>query len=386
MKKIILTLTTVMIAIGIIPANAAETRVVTGVSAYYRADLGYLVGWTNPTDTKGITGYTVTANPGGKTCSAGGATNNKCVFTNANLGYTNSYTFTVVANSANGIGQPSVTSNTIKAASIPYAPQRPLAVVKSETSIDIAWVPDTNDGGVPLYGYRVNVWESQPNGDPGNVAVDEVSLDTTFSANGLKPSTMYVINVASCNAYGCNSADKWTYISTTGSTGVSAIKAPISLSGGSASTTCWNRTVDAGDAASAGVTINKSAYKCPVAFVDPLNYPKVISTATTLPYSIQTKFAQSISFNGFAKTYSMAAWSATGGNTWSAYLYASSKAPVLGFTIAPLVSSTTPTTCQIQGKLVKFIAPGTCSLSASIGGNDIWNASKVTTTSFQILP
>ena len=34
-----------------IPAQAAETRVVTGVSAYYRVDLGYMVGWTIPKDT-----------------------------------------------------------------------------------------------------------------------------------------------------------------------------------------------------------------------------------------------------------------------------------------------------------------------------------------------
>jgi len=386
MKKFVSVLFLIALSLNIAPAHAAETRSVTGVSAYYRADLGYLVGWTNPTDIKGITSYTVTAMPGGKTCTAGGSKNNKCTFTNATLGYDNSYSFTVVANSTGGIGQPSAQSNTVKAASIPYAPQNPLAMVKSDTSIDIAWVPNVNDGGAAIYGYRVNVWESQVNGDPGVVAVDSVSLDTTFSATGLKPSTLYVINVASCNAYGCNSADKWTYISTTGSLGVSKMKPPIFLSGGNPTTTCWNRTVDAGDAASLGITINKNAYACPTLFVDPLQYPKVVPTATTLSGTIQTKFAQSISFSGFAKTYSIATWSATGGIKWGAYLYASSKAPVIGFTITPQVSSVTPTTCQVVDKLVKFIAPGVCTLTASIGENNIWNASSITRTSFQILP
>jgi len=384
MKKIFLILAT-LLSIGVYPAEAAESRTVTGVSAYYRADLGYMVGWTLPSDTKGIKSYTVTSNTG-QICTASGATNVKCVFTTAQLGFVNTYTFTVTINSAGGIGIASAQSNPVKAASIPYAPQQPLAVVKSDTSIDIAWVPNTNDGGASLYGYRVNVWESQANGDPGTVAVDSVSLDTTFSATGLKPSTLYVVNVASCNAYGCNSADKWTYISTTGSTGISAIKAPVFMSGGSPSTACWNRTADAGEAAALGVTINKNSYTCSTEFVDPLTYPKIVPSATNLSYSIQAKFAQSISFSGFAKTYSMAVWSATGGPSWNAYLYASSKAPVVGFTIAPVVTSTTPLTCQIQGKLIKFIAPGVCSLSAHVGGNNIWSESKVTTTSFQILP
>jgi hypothetical protein len=386
MKKFVSVLFLIALSLNIAPAHAAETRAVTGVSAYYRADLGYLVGWKNPVDTKGIISYTVTANPTGKTCIAGGATNNKCVFTNSSLGFVNSYSFTVVANSTGGIGQPSAQSNTVKAASIPYAPQNPLAMVKSDTSIDIAWVPNVNDGGAAIYGYRVNVWESQANGDPGIVAVDSISTTTNFSATGLKPSTLYVINVASCNAYGCNSADKWTYISTTGINGASKIVPPIFLSGGNPSTTCWNRTFDAGTAAAVGTTINKNSYTCSTLFVDPLQYPKVVPTATTLLGIIQTKFAQSITFSGLAKTYSMSTWSANGGISWGQFLFASSKSPVLGFTITPEVLSATPTTCQINNKLIRFIAPGVCTLTASIGENNIWNASSITRTSFQILP
>ena len=59
--------------LGFVPANAAENRVVTGVSAYIRVDLGYLVGWTLPADTRGITGYTVTASGTGVKCVVKGA-------------------------------------------------------------------------------------------------------------------------------------------------------------------------------------------------------------------------------------------------------------------------------------------------------------------------
>lgn len=387
--KIRTTLIALSLAIvGISPAQAAETRTVTAVSAYYRVDLGYMVGWTLPADTSKISSYTVTANPGGKTCTAGGATNVKCVFSNTDLGFTNTYTFTVFANSNNGAGPVSTPSKAIKSASIPYAPQIPLAKVISDTRIDIAWVPNPNDGGVPLYGYRVTVWPSSPSGDPISAeAISQLVLKPNTSVTGLKPSTLYIINVASCNAYGCNSADKWTYISTTGSAGLSKIKPPVVISGGSASTTCWDRTLDAGNASSTGVTITKSAYKCTAEYVDPANYPKVDSSAiNTVIGDLPTKFAQSVSFGGYSKQYSIAEWSKTGGNTWSAYFAASSKSVTLGFTIPPVITSSTPATCKIDGAWIKFLAPGTCTVSGSVGGNNIWKPSAVASTSFLLVP
>ena len=370
------------------PAYAAETRVVTGVSAYYRVDLGYMVGWTLPADISKITGYTVTANPGGKTCVASSPINTKCVFSNNDLGYTNSYTFTVNVNTAAGSGPVSAPSNPIKAASIPYAPQIPLVKVISDTQIDIAWVPNPNDGGAPLYGYRVWIWPSSPSGDPISAeAITQLVTKPNTSVSGLKPSTMYIVNVASCNAYGCNSADAWTYVSTTGPAGLSKIKPPIVINGGSASTTCWDRVLDGGNAASTGATITKSAYKCTAPFVDPATYPKVDPTAiNSVIGELPTKFAQSASFMGFSPKYSMAEWSKTGGNTWSAYFYATSKSVTLGFTIPPVITSTTPSVCKVDGQWIKFLAVGTCTVTGSVAGNNIWKPSNVATTSFQIVP
>jgi hypothetical protein len=373
--------------LGFAPAHAAETRVVTGVSAFVRVDLGFMVGWTLPADTKGITGYTVTANPGGITCSANGGLTNKCVFPIASLGYVNTYTFTVIANTAAGNGPASGASNAVRYASIPYAPQIPLGKITSDTSMDIAWVPNPNDGGAPLYGYALKVWESKSNGDPGTVAYDGVELKANKSVTGLKPSTLYVINVASCNAYGCNSADKWLYISTTGPTGVSKMKPPVVISGGSASTTCWSRVLDGGNAASTGATITKTGYTCTAPFVDPATYPKIIPTAKQMVAApLPTKFAQSVSFGGWSKTYSMKEWSVTGGNNWFAYFFASSKTPTLGFTIEPVITSTTPAICRIDGRWVKFVAPGECVLNGSVGGDYVWLPSGVATSKFTIIP
>ena len=370
-----------------IPVQAAETRVVTGVSAYYRVDLGYMVGWTIPKDTSKITGYTVTSIPGNITCIARWDTANKCTFSNQQLGYKTAYTFTVTINTATENGPASAPSNQIKAASIPTAPQIPMAKILSDTSMAIAWVPDPNDGGAPLYGYRVLVWESRSNGDPGAVAYDAIALKPNATVTNLKPSTLYVINVASCNAYGCNSADKWTYISTTGAKGTSTIKPPVVISGGNASTTCWDRTMDGGNASSTGTTITKSNYTCTAPFVDPATYPKIDPTATVLnPVPLATKFDQSISLSWGSYQYSMKAWAATGGVTWFAYLYASSKSPTLGFTIPPVLNSSTPTLCKVDGAWIKFLAPGECIITASVGGDNVWLPSRVATGKITIIP
>jgi hypothetical protein len=373
--------------VSFVPANAAETRAVTGVSAFIRVDLGYMVGWTLPADTKGITGYTVTASGTSVKCVVRGATAARCVYPIAQLGYVNSYTFTVVANTAAGDGPESTASNQVKYASIPWAPQPPLAKITSDTSMDIAWVPNTNDGGVPLYGYRLTVWEMLPSSDPGAVAYNGIELKTNKSVTGLKPSTMYVINVQSCNAYGCNSADLWTYVSTTGPTGLSKLRAPRVISGGSATTTCWDRVLDGGNAASTGATITKSAYKCTAPFVDPATYPKIVPGATQMVSApLATKFAQSASFFGWSKTYSMKEWAKTGGNNWFAYFSASSKTPTLGFTVEPVITSMTPAVCRIDGRWVKFVAPGECVLNGSVGGDFVWLPSPVATSKFTIIP
>jgi hypothetical protein len=99
-----------------------------------------------------------------------------------------------------------------------------------------------------------------------------------------------------------------------------------------------------------------------------------------------TKFAQSASFGGWAKSYSIKEWSATGGNNWGAYFSASSKTPTLGFTVEPTITSTSPTVCSISGRWVKFLSPGVCSLEGQVGGNFVWLPSAVATSKFTIVP
>ena len=373
-------------SLSVTPANAIESRVVTGVSAFYRVDLGYMVTWQNPTDRSQIASYTVTANPGGRTCVARGANSTTCTFSNQQLGFKDTYTFTVTVNAQTN-GPASEPSNPIRHWSIPWAPLSGATKVVSDTQIDVTWVPSPETGGLPLYGYRVTIWPSSPGGDPVSAEGKTIiATKTTASLTGLKPSTWYIINIQSCNASGCNSMDSWLWAATTPTTtAVTNFRKPRFISGGSADTTCFNAYWDGGTAASTGSTFTKST-GCPVRTVDASKYPVIDPTATKEPRPVlATKFPQRAGFGSFNRSYSMKEWSQTMGFAWFAYFMTTTKSPTLGFTTAVTIESTTPSVCIVQDKFIRFVAPGTCSLRGSAAGDDSFLPSNVATASFPIV-
>ena len=96
---------------GIVIANYPLPSAPTGVSATSGEDAQSVVSWSAPsTDVDPpITGYTVTASPGGQTCSTTGA--RSCTLTNLTNGV--AYTFTVTATNAAGTGSASLRSSAI---------------------------------------------------------------------------------------------------------------------------------------------------------------------------------------------------------------------------------------------------------------------------------
>lgn len=380
MKKVISVLTAVLLASSLsTPAEAATGQAVTGVSAYYRADLGYMVGWTVPANKSGITGYTVTSSPGGKTCKVTNALSNVCTFTGATIGFTGVYTFSVASNGISGVLGVSDASNAVTPASIALAPIVTSAVVASDTSIDVAWAPSPNTGGAPLYGYKLSYWKSDGVGTPINATkAEKLVTDTYTTLTGLSSSTMYIINVASCNAYGCNSADNWSYTATTPITSaVTSIVLPRVVSGGSASTTCFDSILDA----NLGETTTGT---CGSIVIDPATYPVVVPSATQLVLpNLPTKFAQKSAFTGFMASYSLTTWSAVG-LSWFAYLSASSKTPVLGFTTSVDISSSTPVVCSVVGPKIVFKSIGKCIVSATVAGNNVFLPSNTMTATLNV--
>lgn len=109
--------------------------------------------WYAPWEDNGspITGYTATATPGSATCATT-VWSQSCNV----LGLTNgiSYTFTVVAHSANGEGPASLPSNPVMPKGAPTPPTHVVAVGGSEEAT-ISWTAPAGDGGSPVLNYAV---------------------------------------------------------------------------------------------------------------------------------------------------------------------------------------------------------------------------------------
>lgn len=384
MRKVVALISALALATSISPAHAAPAAP-TNVGAYFKVEQGYMVNWSLPTPTTGITGYTVTAS-NGKTCKNSSAADNQCTFPSTGFKPYQPYTFTVVANSKSGDSAASAPSNEATWFGAPGYPAPVLTKAISDTQVDVKWVPSTSTGGIANYGYKVIRWEATLNayGDPkGETRVDNLVTGTSLSATGLKPSTWYVFAVQQCNVLGCTTSD-WSYVATTPKVGAALTwRPPYSINGGNAATTCWNAVADGGTAAANG-TFTKAATKCGTVVIDPAQYPKIDPTATVeqIP-NLVNKFTQSIFLGGWQNKYSLATWQKMG-LTLTPYLSLTSKSVMRGFLIQPVITSNTPAVCTVSGMVVNMLKVGTCTITASAPGNNIWLPSRAMTNSFEI--
>ncbi len=366
MKKLLVGLMAVVLLAPASASYANTNQTVLDVSAYYRVDLGYKVGWKIPADRTGITGYVVTAQPGGQTCVATSSVARECTFTTRALGFTNQYRFTVETKKGAATVATSITSNPVSAASIPLAPSIVTSSVPNNTQIDVAWIPNANTGGAPLYGYKVAYWKSDTKGSPITATKIETTVTNTTATLYVERGFMYIINVASCNAYGCNSADYWSYANT----GATNVTLPRVISGGSASTTCFESIFDANVGES-------SLGTCGSLVADPSKYPVVNPSATSLNINLATKFAQNARLT-LSRSYSLRTWGPIG-ISWFASLNATSKSVTLGFETTPYIWSTTPTVWEVVGSKIQLRSVGSCTINAYVDGNGVFERSNTVT-------
>lgn len=187
------------------------------------------VSWTPPASDGGapITGYSVTAAPGGASCVAAG-TDTSCTVNGLTNGGT--YTFRVTATNAAGSSAPSAaTSTTILANGEPDPPAAP-SVIAGSGSVDVSWLPPA-DGGSAITGYTVT---SAPDGK----TCTAVPPTTNCTVTGLTNGTDYNFTVTATNALGTSDQSNVSKDATPGDPPAKP-NAPTASAGNGAATVSW---------------------------------------------------------------------------------------------------------------------------------------------------
>lgn len=165
----------------------------TGVAAA-AINAGAQLRWTPPASTGGapITGYVITASPGGKTAK----TTNVTRFTVGGLANGRSYTFTVMAINRAGSGAKSRPSAAVTPRA-PVAPPEPRAVTATAgyQNATVTWAAPATSGGAPILRYTVIA-------NPGAITVTTSGDARQAVLGGLTDGTAYTISVSAANGAG----------------------------------------------------------------------------------------------------------------------------------------------------------------------------------------
>ncbi len=187
------------------------------------------VSWTAPAWNGGaaITGYTVTASPGPRTCTATPPATT-CTVTSLTNG--TAYTFTVTATNSVGIGP----ASTASAAVTPLGPAgAPTAVTAThaDTTSSVSWTAPASTGGSAISGYTVT---AVPSDGSANVLCTSVSSPCVLT--GLTNGLSYSITVAATTAYGTGTASAAVTAKPYPATIMSSGRLVLWLDGGDATT------------------------------------------------------------------------------------------------------------------------------------------------------
>lgn len=164
----------------------------TGTSATL-AGGGAQVSWTAPSTLNGstITGYTVTASPGGATCTAA-ADETSCTVTG--LAPNTGHTFTVVAHSDLGDSAAGGASNTVTTPAVPAAPTAVSGTTPRPEQILVSWTAPASNG-TPITGYVVTA-------SPGGRTCAADAATTACTLTGLTAGTSYTLSVVATSGNG----------------------------------------------------------------------------------------------------------------------------------------------------------------------------------------
>ncbi|WP_104192583.1 fibronectin type III domain-containing protein [Cryobacterium sp. Y82] len=182
---------------------------------------GGTISWTAPAiNGAAITGYTVKVYDGStlvRTVPTG------VVLTSVISGLTEAtdYKVTLTAHNSQGASTESEsgTLSTI-AFTAPNAPSTPNLAAIDSTQVTATWVASTDDGGTPVTGYTVNLYQ-------GSTLVETKTTDArSLTFTGLTRATAYTVEVSATNAVGSSSASDRSAAATTKATVPDATTAP----------------------------------------------------------------------------------------------------------------------------------------------------------------
>lgn len=172
------------------------------------------VSW-NPSETVLVTGYRVTSEPGGLTCTSTNLTCDVSGLTNGTR-----YTFTVVASSTAGDGPRSAASNAVTPADVPSAP-RNVRMRPGDASGLVRWARPADNGGARVSGYTVTTFPS------GRSCTTDGSV-RGCAIGGLTNGESYSVIVTASNRRGTSERSPGS-ASSVPSSGLPSLAAPLTV-------------------------------------------------------------------------------------------------------------------------------------------------------------
>ncbi|HVG08307.1 MAG TPA: fibronectin type III domain-containing protein [Thermoanaerobaculia bacterium] len=151
------------------------------------------VSWQAPASDNGrsISGYTVTAEPGGLTAAVPAAETSRVV---TGLANGTAYTFQVTAINLAGSGPASASSSEVTPATVPDIVIG-VQAAGSDATATVTWTPPASDGGSSITGYSVYTY-------PGGQRMDVGAAAVQATVTGLTNGKIYRFSVRAANALG----------------------------------------------------------------------------------------------------------------------------------------------------------------------------------------
>ena len=232
------------------------------------------VSWVAPVSDGGsaVSGYVVTASPGGRSCTTGGALT--CEVTGLVNG--TGYTFTVVASNAAGAGAGSDPSLVVAPRTVPGAPTG-LAATAGDRSASVVFTAPAADGGALVGNYEY----STDNGANWTARVP-AATSSPVAVGGLSNGVTYQVKLRAVNAAGAGAASDAVAVVPRGVPGAPSGLRVVAFPGARQAAVVWTAPTDTGGARLSGYRYRLSSPNSATLFTDWTNTTSTNRVLTSL--------------------------------------------------------------------------------------------------------